>query len=154
MSITTTYDSSNYLETSLYILGEYIQTHIPDIDITYEIPTLDENYPISRPVLWIDLMPGTNKEAGMGRVVGQNKRAILKQVSVMVYWIITPELGGTGKALELSGALEQIVPKYSDDLAQAGLRNPRVSPAASIPKGDSIYYGSRHLITFWVPMEI
>lgn len=154
MSIQTTYDSSNYLETSLCILGEYIQTYISNIDITYEIPALDENYPIFRPVLWLDLMPGTNREAGMGRVIGSNQRAILKQVSVMAYWIITYDLGGTGKALELSGALEQIIPKYSDDLAKAGLRQPQVSPAASIPKGDSIYYGSRHMITFWVPMQI
>lgn len=154
MSIQTVYDSSNYLETSLLILGEFIQTYMPDIDITYEIPNLDENNPITRPILWLDLMPGTNREMGMGRVIDSTHRAILKQVSVMAYWIITPELGGTGKALELSGTLEQIVPKYSNDLVEAGLRKAEVSPAANIPKGDSIYYGSRHMITFMVPMQI
>ncbi|MDP4224826.1 MAG: hypothetical protein Q8910_00450 [Bacteroidota bacterium] len=138
----------------MWILSEFIQTYISDIDIYFEIPTLDENIPISRPALWLDLMPGVNKETGMGRVFGSDKKAILKQVSIMAYWIITPELGGTGKSLELSGKLEQVIPKYSDELAQAELHHAKISPAASIPKGDSIYYGSRHLITYSVPMQI
>jgi hypothetical protein len=115
MSIQTIYDSSNYLETSLLILGEFIQTYMPDIYITYEIPSLDENNPITQPYLWLDLMPGTNREIGMGRAIDSDHRVILKQISVMAYWVITPDLGGTGKALELSGALEQIIPKYSND---------------------------------------
>jgi hypothetical protein len=150
LPITTVYNPEQFLTTSSAILREWLTDYIGDVDITFEIPFLDESIGIQRPILYLELMPGSHR-FGMGKVMTNTTRGNIYKVEYMASWIVNNYIGGQPRVKELA---ENMYMSFLDKskvgyLASAGLRYPKCSTLREIPKSSySEFFGGRHLITF------
>ena len=149
MPITTVYDSERYLTSSVQIFKEWLQDYFSDIDIMDDIPELKDEYPISRSIVHIKILPGSDRAIGLGRSIGDGKKAKIFQPEIMVNFITTQELGGAAKVREFSEILKLNILKNGYLLAQAGLQIPSCGGLRELPKASlSIYYGGRQMVTW------
>jgi hypothetical protein len=148
LPITTIYNSEYFLTTSTAILKEWLADYI-DADITDEKPFLNESEGMSRSILYLQLMPGSDK-TGFGTVVSNTKRGKIYRIQFMANFIVNYSVGGTLKAKQLSESLYYscLNKNRVGALASAGLRNPKCSTYTEFPKGESEFFGGRHLFTF------
>lgn len=147
-------DKMNYLQSSIEILSQFITEHIDNIIVKNNIPLLDEGKDIAKPILFLEILPGTNQEVGMGKRAANGKRGIWKNIDMFAYWIVSDKIGGTQKLLQLAGLLEHEIPAYQHELKQQGIEKIEITPLRQIPKGNSKFYGGRHMITYRVFMEL
>jgi hypothetical protein len=150
LPITTTYNPQYFLTTSKTILTEWLLDYIGNCDITYEIPYLDESTGISRPILYLELMPGSDKPAGIGRVMSNTTRGNIYKIEFMSSWIVNNSVGGSPIVKELAENLYYNFLVNGYLLGDAGLKKPKCSTLKEIPKGATEFFGGRHLITYEV----
>jgi len=149
LPITTTYNPEQFLTTSKSILQEWLIDYIGDVDITFEIPFLDESVGIVRPILYLELMPGSDKPMGLGKVRNSTTKGHIYKIEFMSSWIVNNSVGGAPKVHELGQNLYSKFLQYGYLLGIAKLKNPRCSTYRDIPKSSySEFFGGRHLITF------
>lgn len=156
MAINTVFDptSDSYLTDSIHIFKEWVIDYLPNVDIFDDMPSLDENYPIQKIIMHIQLLPYSDKSIGIGRSKGNGKKAKIYQPELMINWITTEELGGANSIRQLSQILKKNIDKNGYLLANAGLRLPNCSGLREFPKSSSsIYFGGRQLITYSVESE-
>ena len=147
-------DNLNYIQSSVEILSQFINNHVSNIIVRNEMPKLDESKDIGKPLLFLEILPGSNKEVGMGRRGVNGKRGIWKNVDMFAHWIVSDKVGGTPKMLQLAGLLEHEIPTFQHELKQQGIETIRISPLRQFAKGNAKFYGGRHMITFRVFMEL
>jgi len=154
MAIKTTLRTEHYIEDTLKILKEFIESYMNSttkfgIDIVFEKPVLDGNKEISKPMLFLNLLPGSFREVGLGRNISDTKKGQELAIEIFAYWIITDELGGNKRVAELAQKLVYTFLCYWKDLNKAGLRKAKVSSLAPFYKEKNMrFYGGRQLITF------
>jgi hypothetical protein len=156
LSITTVYDpkSDLYLTDSILIFKEWIIDYLPNIDIFDDMPILDENYQLQRIVMYIQLLPYSDKSIGIGRSKGNGKKAKIYQVELMIKWITTDDLGGANSVRQLSQILKKNIDKNGHLLAQAGLRLPTCGGLTEVPKSSSSpFFGGKQLIIYRIESE-
>ena len=139
MAITTTLDHTDYLVTVRQIVSEFLKTHfvgdrVADIRLTPRAAEGEKTEtPLSLPIIRVLMSPGgETRQVGAGRVVGDDERGEWKD---LVFGLVVSTDEATGGELtrdRLSGWLEKTVLEHGNELAQAGLRYPEVSPAALI----------------------
>lgn len=156
LSITTVYvpTSDLYLTDSIQIFKEWVVDYLSNIDIVDDMPILNEDYPIERIIMHIQIMPYSDKSIGIGRSKGNGKKAKIYQPELMINWITHDGLGGANNVRQLSQTLKKNIDKNGYLLANAGLRLPSCGGLREFPKSsNSIYYGGRQLIIYRVESE-
>lgn len=150
MAITTQFLPELANSTSFEIIKEFIYSYIDpsEIEIADEFPILDENFMLNVPMLVLEDMSGTKKNAGMGRQLSNGDKGQFKVASFMASWIVNGSVGGAPKLRYLADSLEYIFLVHSSDLSVAKLREAKCSSMRTIGKGtSSSFWGGRHLIT-------
>jgi hypothetical protein len=151
MSIETTFDPTINITSSYNILKEFITTYIltDEIDVTNEAPQVIEGFELSKPILYLEVMPGSKKKTGIGNKIGNGNKAEFKNLSYMAWWYVDNNCGGTNKSQNLGERLEYIFLHYGHELGQAGLKNWACSTYRDLPKASlSPVWGGRNMITF------
>lgn len=151
MAIETQYLPDQATVTSLQILKEFILTYISSdtIDITFERPTLDENYPLSKPILYFEIYPGSDRNSGLGRKLPNGDKGIFTNMSVMVWIIVDYNCGEAGQVRSLSDSLRWMFLNRGFELSQAGLKDPVCGTLREIPKESyTPFFGGRCLISY------
>jgi hypothetical protein len=151
LPIHTVYDPEHFLTTSTAILKEWLVDYIIDVDITDEMPFLNEQTGITRPILYLQLMPGSDKSS-FGIVMSNTTRGKIYKIEFLANWIVSYSVGGTLKAKELGESLYYSFLEKTrvGALSAAKLRNVKCSTYREIPKGSTEFFGGRHLISFEV----
>jgi hypothetical protein len=146
------YNPQHFLTTSKSILTEWLTDYIGDVDITFELPPLDESTGIVRPILYLELMPGSDKSTGLGMVRNNTTKGNIYKIEYMAYWIVNNSIGGAPIVKELAESLYyNFLPGVNGHLLDAaGLNKPKCSTLREIPKGATEFFGGRHLITYEV----
>lgn len=151
MAIETVFDPALNITTSYNILKEFISTYIStdEIDITDEAPRITEGFILEKPILHLEIMPGSRKQVGLGKRIGNGSKAEFKNFAYIAWWYVDDNCGGTAKSKNLGERLEYIFLEHGYELSAAGLTNPVCSNYREIPK-ESLYpvWGGRHMITF------
>jgi hypothetical protein len=150
LPITTTYNPQYFLTTSKTILTEWLLDYIGNCDITFEIPPLDESTGIARPILYLELMPGSDKPMGIGRVRNATTRGNIYKIEFMSSWIVSNSVGGSPIVKELAENLYYNFLTNGHLLEAAGLNKVKCGTLREIPKGSTEFFGGRHLITYEV----
>lgn len=151
MAITTVYDACHELETSLQILKEFVLSYITndEIDFLSSRPTLDESVPLNKPVVYIEVLPGIDRNVGMGRKLSNGDTGKWHTMNVFFYWIITNDCGGMERVRQLSDSLRWAFFYKGNELIAAGLNKPVCSSLREIPQeNEGPFFGARHMITF------
>jgi hypothetical protein len=150
LAITTIYNPQYFLTTSKTILTEWLLDYIGNVDITFEMPYLEEQHGISRPILYLELMPGSDKPMGIGRVRNNTTRGNTYKIEFMSSFIVTNSVGGAPIVKELGENLYYNFLTNGHLLGAAKLKNAKCSTLREIPKGATEFFGGRHLITYEV----
>jgi hypothetical protein len=151
MAITTVFDPALNITTSYSILKEFISTYITtdEIDIDNKAPQITEGYVLSKPILYLEVMPGSKKKVGLGNKIGNGNKGEFKNFSYMAYWFVDDNCGGTDKSQNLGERLEYMFLEHGHELGEAGLTNWACSTYRDLPKvSNNPVWGGRHLITF------
>lgn len=150
MAITTVFDPKDYITTGTNIIKEFIETYIPDVDVTTEMPILDENYELERPIIYLENMPTSfvERNVGMGQIGNNGRKEKKINLNIMAYVIVSYDVGGSPMAKKIGGMLYYTFFANKDDLARVGLKNPACSSFREFPKdAQSHIFGGRCLIT-------
>lgn len=139
-------DSSDYLVSMIEVIGNFVLAHVDEITFTPEIPMLDENTRLTKPMLYIEPIGGRNSDVGMGRRISASSRAVRKHVDMFLYWIISDDAGGEHRLMQSSGELEYVFAKYRHELRGSGFSEINLSPMHKIPRGTTQFYGGRHFL--------
>jgi hypothetical protein len=152
LSIITVYDSNSdtYINDSIQIYKEWLSDYISNVDITDDTPVLDESYPIQRIILYIQLMPGSDRQIS-NRHAGNGMKIKKYQPEFMLNWITTNELGGANSVRQLSQILKKNTDRNGYLLGNAGLRLATCGGLREFAKSStSIYISSRQLVTYQI----
>jgi hypothetical protein len=156
VAIVTVFTTEEADRTSKQILKEFILTYIPntDLDVLLTAPILNESKDITRPILYFEIYPGSNKSVGMGGRYPEGDRGKFHTINLMLNIVVTDSVGGGAKALYVSDRLDWIVETYKSVLNVAGLKKPELSPYREFPKSNyGPFYGGRRLFTCRVNMR-
>ena len=151
MAITTVYDSSQELTTSLAILKEWILTYIPDTEIDYvpSRPTLNEGDILTKPIFHVEVLPGRKYNVGMGKRISNSVRGKFHDVAAMLFITVTDDIGGMERVRQIADTLNWAFETQGYELNQAGLKKAEISSLRELTKENyGPFYGSRFLITF------
>ena len=151
MAIETQFQPCCELTTSLQILKEFIFSYMSsdEIDILMEAPKMDESFYLYKPILYVETMPGSDVNCGLGRRLPNGDRGKFHYVSLMLYWIISQDVGGMDRVRQLSDTLRYAFLTRGFELEQAGLQKATCSSLREIPQATSSpFYGGRNLVTF------
>lgn len=148
MPITTIYSSSSASKTTLAILKEFLNDYMSEIDIMLEKPDLDNEQDLERPILYLELFDGADRNTGMGNAINQTQKGQFHTFDIMAWWIITSTTGGQLKVRDLYDKMQFALKQHGDILGAAGLKRIRSSSLRDFPKaGSNLFYGGRNLIT-------
>ena len=153
MPITTKFDSDYAISTSLSILKEWISDYLStDIyDISDESVFFDENFILTKPMIHLQTMNGTNRNVGLGNTINQTQKAKIKNVDIMCWIYVDDNVGGLATSRRISDILDAAFRKNGYLLGRAGLANPRISSFREFPKDSySPVFGGRAMISFKV----
>jgi len=151
--ITTIFDSDFPITGSLSIIKEWIIDYLlTDIyDISDETPQFDENYIMTKPMIYLQFMSGQVRNVGIGKVINQTQKAQFENIDVMCWIYVDNNVGGLTRCREIADILKTVIRKNGYLLNQAGLTNPRMGYFREFPKSSySPVFGGRMLMSFRV----
>ena len=153
MPITTTFSSENYISTSLAIFKEWVGDYISFDEIDYtdnDCPFFDENYVLQKPLIYLQMMPGTNnKPVGIGHVINTTQKGRKQNMEFMLYIFVDNNVGGADRCRQIAEKLQWNMMTNGYLLGHAGLKVPQLSSLREYPPDNySKVFGGRMLLTF------
>ena len=148
MPITTKLNSESYLTDCPQILLEFIKGYIPDVDIVFTLPILDEKAELLRPILLLELRDEKGQAIGMGDVVSSNLRGEEQFLSYWAWWITMDGERKMFEVVQKAQTLKMAFLQNKGELRSAGLMNPKISNFRQI--SGYPFCGGRQLITFQI----
>lgn len=153
MPITTIFDSDYPMSTSLAILKEWMMDYLSTdyYNLTDEPPHFDENYSLSKPLLYLQFMSSQVRNVGVGNVINQTQKAQWEHIDIMCWIHVDNNVGGLTTCRQVTDIIKTAFRKYGALLDSAGLTNPRISSFHEFPKDSySPIFGGRMMISFRV----
>jgi hypothetical protein len=151
--IITIFDPNYPLTSSLSILKEWLIDYLStDIyNITDEVPQFNEDYIMSKPMIYLQFMSGQVRNVGIGNVISQTQKAQFENMDILCWIYVDNNVGGLSRCRQISDILKTAIRQQGYLLNRAGLTNPRISSLREYPKSSySPVYGGRMMISFRV----
>lgn len=152
MPITTIFRSEFYLSDSLQIFKEWMSDYInfDEIDFSYDSPFFNENHILLKPLVYIQVMPGSNRRPiGMGKVINQTQKGQMQGMELMCWIYVNNSVGGSERCRSIAEKIQWNFMTNGHLLDSAGLDNPQISSLREYPPDSySKIFGGRMLITW------
>jgi hypothetical protein len=104
---------------------------------------------ITKPIFHVEVLPGRDKECGMGRRISASARGKFHDVAVILYIVVSDNIGGMERCRSLADTLRWAFLTQGYELDQAGLSKPSISSVRELTKENyGPFYGARMMITF------
>lgn len=157
MPITTTFVSKDYVRTSKMILAEWLLDAVENkADVTFTFPQhiQSENVLLSKPLLWLRILPGTVKN-WCGKTTGSSKGEI-RRISAELFIIASnTNEQGSDKVDELSGSIAHYLLDKGHLLGTSGLKMVKIGPPADVLEWQySNHVGVRHAVSYRVLITV